>query len=100
MATPPPYQATVQSPPPPSLAGVYVLLLIIAFLLSVVAFHFLPTATPRWEYMIKDVPDSGFTDQMNDLGNQGWEAVSARRASDGADSATFSYEIIFRRSKH
>jgi hypothetical protein len=47
--------------------------------------------------MIKDVPDNDFENQMNALGQQGWDAVSARRASNGTDSPTFSYEIIFKR---
>lgn len=53
---------------------------------------------PKWEYMIQAVPDQAFQEEMNKLGGDGWEAISARRASSGAESV-FSYEIIFRRRK-
>ena len=80
----------------PSLGGVYALLVVVALLLAAIVFHF-PASPPHYKYMIKTIPDGDFENQMNELGQQGWDAVSARRASDGADSPTFSYEIIFKR---
>ncbi len=85
----------------PRLAGIYVLLLIIAGLLTALVLH-LPAqgvVRPQWEYTLKDVPDADFTDQMNNMGKEGWDVVTARRASDGADTPTFSYEIVFKRAK-
>ncbi|MGI4788406.1 MAG: hypothetical protein ACRYFS_06095 [Janthinobacterium lividum] len=83
----------------PSLGGVYALLIVLALLLSAIAFH-VPASPPHYKYMIKSIPDGDFESQMNDLGQQGWDAVSARRASDGTDSSTFSYEIIFKRESN
>ncbi len=56
--------------------------------------------SPKWEYKIEAVPDVAFESGMTTLGDEGWEAVSARRASSGeGKSAVFSYEIIFKRPK-
>ena len=85
----------------PKLSGIIALLLIIACLLGAIALH-IPAQgaiAPHWEYAIQDVPDDGFTQKMNDLGNQGWELVSARRASNGTDSPTLSYKVIFKRPR-
>ena len=52
-----------------------------------------------WEYHIEAVPDLSFNTRMNQLGQEGWELVTARRASDGdTDNPTMSYEMIFKRS--
>jgi len=59
--------------------------------------HLMPAT---WEYAIKSVPDTGFDDEMNKMGQDGWELVFARRASNGAsESPSFSYEVIFKRPK-
>lgn len=62
----------------------------------------LPAQTPdsphqQWEYMIDSIPDSIFTTIMNLHGEDGWELVFARRASNIDDS--FSYEVIFKRPR-
>jgi hypothetical protein len=54
----------------------------------------------KWEYKIEAVPDIGFETRINNLGNEGWELVFARRASTGkelGDKTEFSYEMIFKR---
>lgn len=52
----------------------------------------------KWEYSVHSVEDSKFEEEMRLIGAQGWEAVSARRASDGnRENAVFRYEIIFKR---
>ena len=87
--------------PAVSLTGVYLLLLVIAGLLLALVLH-VPAqgvVRPQWEYTLKDVPDADFTDQMNEMGKDGWDVVTARRASDGNDTPTFSYEIVFKRAK-
>lgn len=55
-------------------------------------------APAKWEYRIGIIPDETFPFEMDALGADGWEAVSARRASSGPGAeAVFSYEIIFKR---
>ena len=57
-------------------------------------------APGQWEYRIESLPDRTFDQRINALGQEGWELVFARRASDGSDySPTFSYEMIFKRPK-
>lgn len=52
-------------------------------------------AKTRWEYKIVSPRDDDFRKEMNELGEQGWELVFARRATNVLDVA--SYEIILRR---
>jgi hypothetical protein len=55
-------------------------------------------AHPRWEYMIASPSDAAFSTEMSKLGDDGWEMVSARRASDGGEyTKKFSYEVILKR---
>jgi hypothetical protein len=54
--------------------------------------------TVAWEYQIESVPDLLFDTTMNELGNEGWELVFARRANDSITD-DFSYECIFKRKK-
>lgn len=56
-----------------------------------------PQKDIKWEYKITSVPDSKFTEDMNKLGDEGWELVFARRARGMGDE--FSYEMIFKRPK-
>lgn len=51
----------------------------------------------RWEYGVVAVSDYTFTDDMNKLGDQGWEVVSARRAVGEFSSAK--YELILKRPR-
>lgn len=56
---------------------------------------------PRWDYMIRSVPDLSFTYVMTELGSAGWELVFARRASNGETGGlmVMSYECIFKRPR-
>lgn len=54
-------------------------------------------STPTWEYCVESVPDLNWDSGMSDLGQKGWEMVSARRATGVDDKA--SYEMIFKRRK-
>ena len=75
------------------------LLAVIAFALTAMAVLMMHAtwSTPKWEYAVEVPPDIGFSRQMNRWGEEGWELVSARRAS-GA-GRTFSYEVIMKRPK-
>lgn len=51
-----------------------------------------------WEYKIEGVEDGLFELTMQELGAQGWEMTSARRAISGEDDSSRGlYEVIFRR---
>jgi hypothetical protein len=54
--------------------------------------------TVSYEYRIEAVPDLLFDETMNELGEEGWELVFARRAQDSITDE-FSYECIFKRAK-
>ena len=77
-----------------------VAVLLLALLVGVAAYHTITSqpSSPRYEYKIESIPDASFKASMDAAGFEGWEAISARRASDGASSPTFSYEVIFKRA--
>lgn len=50
----------------------------------------------KWEYMIVSPEDAEFTKAMDRLGADGWELVSARRATSGSGGDA-SYEMILKR---
>jgi hypothetical protein len=82
--------------------GVTVLLLL-ALLLSVTVGPFaadLLLGPPRWACGIDFVRDDAAAEQLRNIGQSGWEIVSARRASTDAASGTgaWGYELILRRS--
>ena len=53
---------------------------------------------PRFEYLVAAPGDTLFEVEMNALGKQGWEIVSARRATSGSEySRSASYEVILNR---
>ncbi|MFZ2490376.1 MAG: hypothetical protein WA208_02730, partial [Thermoanaerobaculia bacterium] len=52
-------------------------------------------AAPRWEYRIETPADVIFDEEMKRLGAEGWDLVTARRATSSYGAP--SYEIIFRR---
>jgi len=57
-----------------------------------------PPAAARWEYKLESPPDFIFEERMAKYGRDGWELVSARRATSGiAESGSASYEMIFKR---
>lgn len=83
-------------------AGALVLLVLI--LLGVFSLCMLQIAPQQWEYRVVDVKDADFPSQMRDIGAQGWELVTTRRASEGdiTDLApgakpTFVTECVFKR---
>lgn len=54
------------------------------------------TKAVTWEYRIESIPDLTFTENMNNLGDDGWQLVFARRAQDSITDE-FSYECIFKK---
>ncbi len=53
---------------------------------------------PQFEYMVAAPKDYLFDSQMNALGAQGWEVVSARRATSSNEyDRSASYEVILKR---
>lgn len=51
----------------------------------------------KWEYRIASPSDDAFETEIQKLGDEGWELVTARRATSASDSPT--YEMIFKRQK-
>ena len=54
-------------------------------------------SSTRWEYMIEAPGDSTLSVALDRLGSEGWELVSARRAT--SDFGPVSYEMIFKRPR-
>lgn len=54
--------------------------------------------TVSYEYRIESIPDLMFEESMDELGEEGWELVFARRAQDSITDE-FSYECIFKKVK-
>jgi hypothetical protein len=50
----------------------------------------------KWEYKIDAPPDTNFPEHMNHWGAEGWEMVSARRATNESGYQS-SYEVILKR---
>jgi len=51
-----------------------------------------------YEYRIESIPDLTFEESMDELGEEGWELVFARRAQNSITDE-FSYECIFKKAK-
>lgn len=50
-----------------------------------------------WEYKITSPPDEVFQNQANSEGLQGWEMVTARRATSSSPLSPTCYEVIWKR---
>lgn len=55
-----------------------------------------PMLRKSWEYKIFSPRDFNFEMEVNAMGADGWELVSARRAT-SSDGGSPSYEMIFKR---
>jgi hypothetical protein len=84
-----------------AVVGLLIALVTIASLhlivLTILVFRGSPAASQVWEYKVTSINDTSFTDEMNELGKEGWELVFARRARD--DFGSFRYEIIAKRPR-
>lgn len=54
-----------------------------------------PLVPPKWEYGIEWFEDNDFATSVNKVGQEGWEMVFARRATNANEK--YGYEMIFRR---
>lgn len=81
--------------PPSSFGGLAAFLLFLIWVMQLFQM-FRPI---QWEYRLENIRDSEFTLTMTNLGNDGWELVSARRASESLTEASFGYEIIYKRRR-
>lgn len=74
---------------------VVILLGTIASLLAVQTFDHPPE---RWQYTVVAPSDANLKNVLDRAGADGWEVVSARRASNGdSENPTFSYELIMKK---
>lgn len=69
--------------------------LAVLILAALVFLVFRATRTPQWQYMVVAPPDQMLESEMNRLGAEGWEIISARRATGAYNTA--SYEMILKR---
>lgn len=51
-----------------------------------------------WEYHVMSIPDEEFSGVTNELGRDGWEVTTARRALD-SDTKDAMYELIMKRRR-
>lgn len=71
------------------------------FMVGLAGFFFvIALANPRYEYRVVTLNNAAFPDQLNKLGNGGWEVVSALRANEGnPGTPASSYEVILKRKR-
>ncbi|MCC6233060.1 MAG: DUF4177 domain-containing protein [Verrucomicrobiales bacterium] len=74
------------------------LLVILIGLLGVITFGARFQAAPKWEYRLESPSDLFFESELDRLGKDGWELVSARRATSSYGDGA-SYEMIFKRPR-
>lgn len=55
-------------------------------------------SSPSWEYKIESPSDEELQTRLEELGDDGWELVTARRATSGG-GLLVSYEMVFKRRK-
>jgi hypothetical protein len=83
----------------PSRLGSFLVFMLLLAVVALLAYdRFGPVRVEQWQYMIVAPDDAQFDQQMNQLGRDGWELVSARRATSGSGYLTSaSYEMILKR---
>ena len=91
--------ATAHGPTRAQAMVTIILLLVLLLVFATWALGLWPVQ--KWEYRIESPSDAKFEATMNMLGNDGWELVSARRATSGSGYLqTASYEMILKRPRH
>ncbi|WP_372717161.1 hypothetical protein [Novipirellula sp.] len=94
-----PTTSTTQLKPVLTKNHIQAVILLLALLLAAQVFGFSKTknASTKWEYTLESPSDTSFESSLERMGNQGWELVTARRATSTYGGA--SYEMIFKRPK-
>lgn len=71
------------------------------FVVGLAAFFFMISlANPRYEHRVVTLNDAPIADQLNQLGNGGWEVVSIRKANEGNPGAMPTrHEVILKRKR-
>ena len=104
--TPPRAAPSIQTVFPPAdyspltnrLSGILALLLIIAAAQGWQIMRGMSVKAQSWHYVIEGPLDDQLQDRLKELGSEGWELVSARRATTQVEGETKGiYEMIFRR---
>ncbi len=67
--------------------------------LALSALLVLALRVPRWDYRIPAPNDRMFDVDMNQLGTDGWEVVTCRRAMGSGPEESAAYECIFKRPR-
>jgi len=75
------------------------IIILLICILSVLVFSLFNSFSnqAKWEYKLESPEDYTFEKEMNELGDEGWELVSARRATVSYGSRDAFYEIILKR---
>ena len=80
--------------------GVLACLLVVIAWVQIFPVLFHQRAAPSWEYRIEGIKDEEFLQELNRIGNAGWEIASARRAISGrGEESEGLYEVIFKRPR-
>ena len=80
------------------LSGILALLLVIAVAQGWQIVRGMSVKAQSWQYVIEGPTDEQLQDRLRDLGSEGWELISARRATTQIAGETKGiYEMIFRR---
>lgn len=79
-------------------AGILSLISVLLLFAILVVEVFPSLRSPSWEYRVESPGDSELQSKMDELGAEGWELVTARRATSGG-GLFVSYEMIFKRRK-
>lgn len=93
------WSASLKNPNSPTEFQTTLIIILLCALIGILGWNTFRPAT-KWEYKIEAVPDLNFSGSMAALGQDGWELVFARRASNSSDinvKSEFNYEMIFKR---
>lgn len=103
--TPPPAAPATKPPQKPQSVSRAQVTLLIALISALLLFHVvtwvIDHASPmRWEYKVESPSDRVFETEVDRMGAEGWELVTARRvAPDDGGGPGAKYELIFKRPR-
>jgi hypothetical protein len=87
------------APAQPSRLPSFLIFLLLLAVVALLAYdRFGPARVLQWQYTIIAPDDAMFDQEMNKLGRDGWELVSARRATSGSGyTSSAAYEVILKK---